>query len=190
MIDPAAQEVLDFWFGKGHDVQRPEWFRKDPAFDAQIRERFGPLVEQALQGGLAEWPTQAPSALARIVLLDQFTRNIHRDSAKAFAGDAHALAAARAMVATGQDRALRPVQRLFVYLPFEHAENLSAQDEAVRLFSALGDDAPELKGLMEWVRRHRDVIQRFGRFPHRNAVLGRDSTPEERAFLLEPGSRF
>lgn len=184
-----AQAVLDFWFGSG-DTARAEWFRKEPAFDAHIAERFGALVERALAGELRDWQQAPDAALARILLLDQFTRNIFRDSARAFAGDCLALDAARAMVAARQDLQLPPLRRAFVYLPFEHAEDLAAQDEAVRLFRALADEAPTLKDMLDYAHRHRAVIARFGRFPHRNVLLGRDSTAEEALFLREPGSRF
>jgi uncharacterized protein (DUF924 family) len=195
MDTPAdAQAVIDFWFGAEgtpeHGQVRTEWFRKDAAFDAQIAQRFGPLVEEALAGGLAHWAEQPAGALARIVLLDQFTRNMFRDTARAFAGDALALAAARSLVADGADAALRPEQRVFAYLPFEHDERLAMQDESVRLFTALAAEAPALQNMLDYAHKHRAVIARFGRFVHRNALLGRASTPEERAFLKEPGSRF
>ncbi len=123
-------------------------------------------------------------------MLDQFTRNVYRDSPRAFAGDTRALAAARALVATGGDETLLPVQRSFVYLPFEHAEDLQAQDEGVALFERLAASDAQMSGALDWARRHQVVIARFGRFPHRNAVLGRTSTPEELEFLQQPGSRF
>ena len=185
-----AQDILDFWFGADTAKARAEWFRKDPAFDALIAERFGTQVEAALAGGLRDWEADAGTALARILLLDQFTRNIFRGTPRAFEGDAQALQAARRMVQTGQDMALAPLARSFVYLPFEHAEDLTAQDEAVRLFEALERTAPECKGLLEYTLRHRAIIERFGRFPHRNATLGRVSTDEETAFLQTPGSGF
>ena len=190
----AAREVLDFWFGApgapDHGRARAEWFRKSGAFDAEIAQRFGSLIEQALRDELHGWDAQPEAALARIVLLDQFTRNAYRDSPRAFAGDELALAAARAAVASGQDVSVRPVQRAFVYLPFEHAEDLALQDEAVRLFTQLAAEAPELSSMLDYAHRHRAVIARFGRFPQRNAPLGRASTTEELAFLQEPGSRF
>jgi len=181
--------VLDFWFGTGGQV-RVEWFRKDPAFDAEIVRRFGPLIDEAVAGGLREWMAEPLSALARIVVLDQFTRNTRRDSAGAFAGDALALAAAREMVAAGADQRLTPVQRIFVYLPFEHAEDLAAQDEAMQLFTALAQAWPDSRDNLDYAHRHRVIIERFGRFPHRNAALGRASTPEEIEFLKQPGSGF
>lgn len=189
-----AQAVLDFWFGPPDDPQhgqpRAAWFRKDPAFDASIRERFGALIESALAGALAGWAADAHAALARVIVLDQFTRNSFRDTARAFAGDALALAAAQAMVAAGQDRALTGVERQFVYLPFEHAESLAEQQRALVLFGQLEADEPTLAGLREWAQKHHDIVARFGRFPHRNAALGRSSTAEELAFLQTPGSGF
>ena len=193
-IDADAQAVLDFWFGAPgspeHGSKRAVWFRKDAAFDASIAQRFGGLIERALQAELRGWDAAVGSELARIVLLDQFTRNVFRDSARAFAGDALALEAARAMVEAEHDRALPAQQRTFVYLPFEHAEDIAAQDEAVRLFSGLEADAPALQGLVDYAERHHAIIARFGRFPHRNAALGRESTLEELEFLQQPGSRF
>jgi uncharacterized protein (DUF924 family) len=193
-IDPDAQAVLDFWFGAEgspeHGQVRAEWFRKDAAFDEQIAKCFGGLVDSALAGGLSHWAVHPASALARIVLLDQFTRNMFRDTARAFAGDALALTAAQALVAEGDDATLRPEQRVFAYLPFEHHESLQMQDESVRLFNALVAQAPSLKDMLDYAHRHRAVIARFGRFAHRNEMLGRVSTADELAFLKEPGSRF
>ena len=123
-------------------------------------------------------------------MLDQFTRNVFRDTPRAFAGDARALQAARALVAGGADRGLLAVQRQFIYLPFEHAESPALQDEALRLFEQLAADHPEQAGLVEWADKHRVIIERFGRFPHRNLVLGRVSTAEEIEFLKQPGSGF
>lgn len=180
---PSPSHVLSFWFGPT-DAVRPEWFRKDAGFDAEIRARFGAAIEAALDGTL-DWPDTLDAKLARLLLLDQFTRNTFRDSPRAFAGDAQALALARRMVAEGDDQRVARVRRAFVYLPFEHAEDLAAQREAMRLYEALGD-----ADSLEWARKHFVVIERFGRFPHRNAVLGRASTPEEIAFLKQPGSRF
>ncbi len=188
-IDPRTAEVLDFWFGAA-DTARDAWFRKDPGFDAQIRQRFGPLVELALVGGLADWDAAADAALARVLLLDQFTRNIFRGTPRAFDGDALALALARSMVARGADQALAPLRRVFVYLPFEHAEDAEAQGASLRLFGALAAAHPALASYDDYARRHATVIERFGRFPHRNAILGRPSTPEELAYLSQPGSGF
>ena len=196
-MNTDAQAVLDFWFGAtddpGHAQTRPQWFRKDEAFDAAIAQRFGPLIECALIGGIDDWsaaPLAPLPALARVIVLDQFTRNSFRGTARAFAGDAMALQTARALVASGLDRQFSGVQRQFCYLPFEHAEDLSHQRTAVQLFEQLGRDEPALAGLTEWAQRHMDIVARFGRFPHRNAALGRVSTPEEIAFLQQPGSSF
>ena len=196
-----ALEVLDFWFGPpddpGHTQTRPAWFKKDPVFDAEIGRRFGPLIELALAAGAADptldWitrPLQALPALARLIVLDQFTRNHFRGTARAFAGDGQALNIARALVASGRDRDLHGVQRQFAYLPFEHAEDLSHQRTSVQLFQQLVQDEPALAGLVDWAQRHHDIVARFGRFPHRNALLGRPSTAEELAFLQTPGSGF
>jgi uncharacterized protein (DUF924 family) len=191
---PDAQAVLDFWFGAEgspeHGQLRAEWFRKDDAFDAQIAQRFGAPIEAALAGGLTDWDTTPGGALARIVLLDQFTRNTLRHTPRAFAGDALALAAAQAMLARGQDQALPPLQRVFMALPFEHSEDLAMQAQSVQLFTALAAADPALAGYLDYAHRHHAVVARFGRFPHRNEVLGRVSTAEELAFLQEPGSRF
>jgi uncharacterized protein (DUF924 family) len=195
MTADAAREILDFWFGAPgtpeHGQTRPEWFRKDAAFDARIAARFAALIEKALAGGLRSWATAgAPSALARILLLDQFTRNAFRGTARSFAGDALALQAAQAMVAAAADLQLPAVQRWFVYLPFEYAENIAMQDESLRLFGALARADASFASVMDYAHRHRDIILRFGRFPHRNDILGRESTAEEIAFLEEPGSSF
>lgn len=188
------QAVLDFWFAAEgdpeHGAVRDLWFRKSEATDRQIAECFGPLIEQALRGELETWAAEPHSALAHIVLLDQFTRNTFRDTPRAFAGDKRALAAAMAMVGSRQDEALLPVQRVFVYLPFEHAEGIVMQEEALRLFTRLVAEAPELQNMLDYAQRHHDVVQRFGRFPHRNEILGRQSTTDEIEFLKQPGSRF
>ena len=189
-----AQAVLDFWFGTAGSVEfatlRPLWFTKSDATDHTVAQRFGPLVEAALRGSFSGWAAQAPTALAQIVLLDQFTRNVFRATPRAFAGDAQALAAARLMLQARSDAALAPLQRAFVYLPFEHAEDLATQDEAVRLFTRLAEVAPETRSLLDYARRHRAVIERFGRFPHRNVILARPSSATELSFLEEPGSGF
>ena len=197
MSDVTASDVdavLDFWFGAPGSSEfgtaRKAWFSKDAAFDATIRERFGALVERALRGELEVWGDEPRSSLAQILLLDQFTRNAFRGSARSFAGDARALAAASRMVGSRQDEALAPFMRAFVYLPFEHAEGLAMQDEAIRLFTKLVSEAPELADMLDYAHRHREVIERFGRFPHRNESLGRQSTAEEIAFIEQPGSGF
>jgi uncharacterized protein (DUF924 family) len=178
--DPRAQEVLDFWF-RG-DEPRKEWFQKDPAFDAEIVQRFSALQSLAASGELAHWRTSARDCLALIILLDQFPRNMFRGTASAFATDAMALEAAKHAVQAGYDRAMAEVERTFVYLPFEHSEDFVDQERALELFAGNAN--------YEWARRHWEVIRRFGRFPHRNAVLGRESTAAEIEFLKEPGSSF
>ena len=192
-MHPDAQEVLDFWFGKQTDPvfgsDRVEWFRKEPAFDDSIRSRFGALIERGLRGELEAWAEAPTSALAQVIVLDQFTRNVYRDTAAAFAGDARALATAQDAVARGLDRALKPFGRWFLYMPFEHAEDAAAQQRSLALFGALAEESG-LAAPLEWAQKHADVIARFGRYPHRNAILGRASTPEEVVFLSQPGSRF
>ena len=188
----SASDVLQFWFGEpgAADYLRPRdhWFTKSDATDRLIADRYGALVERAIAGQHDDWAATPRGALALVLILDQFTRNIHRDTPRAFAGDARALALATRLVDTSRDLALAPVERWFVYMPFEHSERLLDQYEAVRLFERLaahGLDAP-----LDWARRHFDVIKRFGRFPHRNAILGRASTAAEIEFLKQPGSGF
>lgn len=194
MLDARITQVLNLWFappgGPEHNRTRAVWFKKDDAFDAQIRERFGPLIESAFAGALDAWDDTVEGALAKIVVLDQFTRNAFRGTPRSFAGDARALATARVLVAKGADRALPGVRRLFVYLPYEHAEDLATQEESLRLFRTLAADEPAHADLVTWAQQHHAIVARFGRFPHRNAILGRKSTPEEEAFLREPGSSF
>lgn len=197
-MNEQARAVFDFWFqpteGQAADAPRREWFQKNDDFDREIANRFGALIGQALAGGLRHWDEEGPqSALARILVLDQFCRNVHRGTPLAFAGDPQALPAALAMVEARHDLALTPLQRGFVYLPFEHAEDLAMQERAVALFERMHDAAPAaqgIAGMLDYARRHREVIQRFGRFPHRNVILGRASTPEEQAYLQQPGSGF
>ena len=194
IMDAQAQAVLDFWFlapdNPGHGQSRAEWFRKDDAFDAQIRERFGALIDTAIDGGLRDWAATPRGALALILLLDQFTRTVYRGTPRAFAGDEQALALAVALTQDGQDQELEPTLRAFVYMPFEHAEDLAMQARAVELFQLLTQSRDGFESMLDYAQRHQEVIARFGRFPHRNAILGRDSTPEEAAFLLQPGSGF
>jgi len=178
--DPRVEAILEFWF-RG-DVERKEWFTKDPSFDDEIRARFLSLYEEGARGAFTAWRNSPRSSLAMIVLLDQFPRNMFRGSARAFATDALALDAARHAVACGHDRALSGVERAFVYLPFEHSERLADQERALELFAGHPNS--------EWAQRHWEIIKRFGRFPHRNGILGRQSTPAEIEFLREPGSSF
>jgi uncharacterized protein (DUF924 family) len=189
----TPEYVLDFWFGAHGSPERGKsramWFKKDDAFDVSLHAKFGTLHTEARAGRLQAWEGQPKSALALIIVLDQFSRNMFRGKPESFAGDAAALRLARAVIARGQDTSLLPVMRQFLYLPFEHSENLADQDESVRLFTLL-DALAETKGLLEWAEKHRAIVQRFGRFPHRNAILGRESTAEEMAFLTTPGSSF
>jgi uncharacterized protein (DUF924 family) len=196
MTDARSRAILDFWFlppdDPGHGHYRPAWFRHDPAFDAAIRENFGADVAGALAGCIAADPTDAAATLATILLLDQFPRNLFRGKAEAFAGDARALALATALVASGRDKNLPPIMRWFVFMPFMHSEQLIDQERAVALFAGLrreGQD-PAYESAYDYALRHREIIERFGRFPHRNAALGRASTAEETAFLRQPGSSF
>lgn len=192
----AAANILDFWFlppgSLGHDRPRPEWFRKDEAFDETIRLQFGPLVDEALAATLPEWGNSAEANLARILVLDQFPRNLFRGEARAFAGDSAALAIAEQMVSSGRDKNLPPIRRWFAFMPFMHSERLIDQERCVALFAGLRREAqePAFDSAYDFAVRHRDIVERFGRFPHRNAALGRASTPEEEDFLRQPGSSF
>ena len=191
-MDAQAQAVLDFWFlppdNPGYGQSRAEWFRKDEAFDARIAERFGALIDDALAGGLRAWEATPHGALARLIVLDQLTRNVHRGTPRAFAGDAQALALAQSLTEQGLDQQLPPMLRAFAYLPFEHAEDLAMQARAVELFQLLSQAQPGFESMLDYAERHQEVIARFGRFPHRNAILGRTSTPQELEFLRQPGS--
>jgi uncharacterized protein (DUF924 family) len=190
-----AQEVLDFWFGApgsaAHGKERAEWFRKNAHFDSAVRERFGEAIACAVAGGLREWDQEGPQGvLARIIVLDQFTRNARRGTAGAFEGDLLALAAARRLVESGADRELAPLQRQFAYLPFEHAEDACMQEQSVELFTALAREHEGFASALDYAHRHRGVIARFGRFPHRNQILGRASTADEIDYLAQPGAGF
>ena len=183
----APDDVLDFWFAGDGTRYRAAWFEKDAAFDAECA-RFADALHAARGGGLDHWADTARGMLALIVVLDQFSRNLHRCSPDSFAADAQVRALARDAVGRGFDRVLHPMERCFVYLPFEHSEDLADQNESVRLFEtlriALGD------ATVEYAYRHRDIIRRFGRFPHRNDVLGRESTAEELRCLAGLGAGF
>ena len=183
------REVLDFWFGTPCGPARLEWFRKEAAFDDEIRRRFGAIHAAASRRELDAWRASAEPMLALVVVLDQFSRNLYRGDARAFAQDACALDCAKEAVARRDDLALLPVQRQFLYLPFEHSEDLADQERGVELMRAL-EAFEETRGVSEWAVKHRDIIARFGRFPHRNAALGRASTPDEVEFLKQPGSSF
>ena len=191
--EATIQSVLDFWFAPQGDAQhgafRRAWFEKQPEFDGACRTHFTSLLQDAAKGKLDRWAETAEGALALVVLLDQLSRNIHRGTPQAFATDAQALALSRRMVARGFDQILDPVMRIFVYLPFEHAEDPALQDEAVRLMESL-PEAPWRAEVVRFAHAHRDVIAKYGRFPHRNAILGRTDTPAETEYLSLPGAGF
>ena len=197
-LSPA--DVLGYWLGDGLQLDWPStdlsalWFGGGAAQDAQITQRFGSLVDAALAGGLSDWESAPDTRLALVVLLDQFTRNVHRGSARAFAGDTRAQQLVQRTLALGQDSELPRVGRAFLYMPLMHAENLDLQHACVARFTALSEGSPselrdKLAGHLRSALQHRDIIEKFGRFPHRNAVLGRPDTPEETAFLTD-GPRF
>ena len=199
LAQPTAHDVLAFWFvdGMAHDWPRADmsarWFG-GASQDEPIRARFGALVEAALTGGLTEWETQLETRLALVILLDQLTRNVHRGTARAFAGDARAQRLVRATLAADEDAALPRVGRAFLYMPLMHAEDRETQDECVRRFAALLETTtPELSDTLtknlRFAEKHRDIVASFGRFPYRNAVLRRTNTPEEEVFLKD-GPRF
>jgi uncharacterized protein (DUF924 family) len=193
MLVPSWTEVLEFWFGAPDSPEfgrpRAAWFTKSAEFDALIRDRFLAAHEAAAAGTLDGWGARPLGALALVIALDQFPRNMFRGTPRSFEADGRALALARRVVAQGFDACLLPVQRWFAYLPFEHAEDLAMQRESLRLFEGLAGDSAGA-GTFAYAMRHYAVIERFGRFPHRNAILGRESTPEELAFLARPGSSY
>lgn len=177
-----AQDILDFWF----DALTPQQhFAKDAALDASVRARFSATLEAAARCEQWAWRASASGRLAEIVVLDQFSRNIFRDTPRAFAQDALALVLAQELVASGQDRSLPVAQRAFAYMPYMHSESALVQAQAVALFAQ-----PGLEHNLHFALRHQAIIDRFGRYPHRNAILGRNSSAEELAFLAEPGSSF
>jgi len=178
-------DVLNFWF---EEIEPKQWYVKDAAFDEAVRVRFGDAVEQAGHGELDFWKDSAIGCLALCILLDQFTRNIYRGTPKAFAFDEKAREVARHAYNTGldMDEAITPQMRTFLYLPFEHHENIGDQDLCVKL----AKERVGLEGFIDYAEKHRVIIERFGRFPHRNAILGRESTAEEAEFLAQPGSGF
>ena len=189
-VQPAP--ILDFWFDRapGRELQpRKCWWEKSPAFDDEIRQRFGAAVEEALAGGFDEWTRDAQGTLALLILLDQFPRNLYRVQPRAFAGDARARAIVHAAIARGFDIAVPPVMRQFFYMPLQHSETIEEQDLSVLLFTALEKELPGNE-LLHYAEAHRAIITQFDRFPHRNAALGRESTPAEIEFLKQPGSSF
>ncbi len=189
----SVEDILAFWFGQPgeptYGKQRSLWFNKKSKFDQELRNHFFGYYQQAAARGLEHWHSSPRSCLALILLFDQFPRHMFRGSAKSFATDPQALWAAQHAVAKGFDQELLNVQRWFIYLPFEHSENLDHQRQSVELFATLSDD-PDSASAIDYSIRHRSVIERFGRFPHRNKILGRATTPEEAEFLKQPGSSF
>jgi uncharacterized protein (DUF924 family) len=197
----TANEVLEFWFGVALDdpqalhERNRAWFTADPAFDAEVRGRFDTLVERARAGDLRHWGDSARTSLALVVTLDQFPRNIHRGTPEAFSCDGLALAACTAGLERGFDRALHPVEALFYYLPLQHAEDAAAQARSCALCDALVERTPgPLRDFVAqcagYAHLHREIVERFGRFPHRNTLLGRTATAAETAWLAEGGQTF
>jgi uncharacterized protein (DUF924 family) len=181
-LDRRVEEVEKFWF---EEIDSSAWWVKSAEFDAKIKERFGDLHKIATERGLEEVRTSAEKRLAEVIILDQFSRNIYRDRPESFAFDGLALSLAQEAVAIGDDRKLNEEKRLFFYMPYMHSESLEIHDQALKLFESLGRE-----GNLKFEHAHRDIIVRFGRYPHRNQILGRESTPEEIEFLKGPGSSF
>ena len=184
-MDEVAREiaeVLAFWL---EEVRPDQWFKRDPDLDESVRARFGPLYQRLAAGIPPRWLETPEGCLAAVIVLDQFARNMFRDDPRAFATDAAALATAEHAIARGFDRELTEAGARFLYTPFEHSENPAMQARSIELFATVSDAET-----MTYIERHKEIIDRFGRFPHRNAVLGRPSTPEELAFLQEPDSSF
>ena len=200
-LPALAADVLRLWLGAcpldaaAMARVQAQWFQKDEAFDAMLAQRFSVAIEAARAGRLDAWADSAEGRLALLIVLDQFSRNVFRGRPASFAADAKALAVALEGLARGHDQAVPPMARIFCYLPLEHAEDAALQARSVALFAALRD-APGAEpraffdGTLDYARKHQDVIARFGRFPHRNAILGRVSTPEEQAYLAQPGAGF
>lgn len=197
----SRESILAFWFGDEPDdatvaaKRAPLWWSGDPGTDAEIRCRFEPLVEAAGAGELEGWRSSIRGRLALVLLTDQFPRSIYRGTPAAFAFDAIARSLCLESLTDGSDRELRPIERVFLYLPFEHSESLADQDRAVELFRTLAAEVapgirPAFEEYLDYALRHRAIVERFGRFPHRNAILARQSTAAEIAFLEEPGSSF
>jgi len=188
VLSNVVDAILEFWFGNtdadDYGRDRPEWFVKNAAFDAEISAKYIRVLEAARVGQLDMMADSPEGAVALVVVLDQFSRNVYRNDARAFENDAHALRLARDALERGFDAEVTSVMRKFLYLPFEHSESLADQERSLALFATLDGQS------LEWAQKHHAIIDRFGRFPHRNAVLGRISTPAEKAFLTEPNSSF
>ena len=200
-MNAQINEVLDFWFGPSGSAveiagrQRKLWFGKLPVYDQAVVERFSATLIGATAGQFEHWTNTPRGRLGLIIVLDQFPHHIHRDQAEAFASDSHALVLSMAALEASEDQQLTPIERVFLYLPLEHAETLAMQDLSVSLYEKLARETPAdehalFNDFLSYARQHREVVLRFGRFPHRNALLGRHSSPEELAFLKQPGSRF
>jgi uncharacterized protein (DUF924 family) len=194
MGEPTAEDVLTFWMGDGSRF-RDEWFRRDEAFDAEVRARFEGVLDAASRGDLDAWATTPRGRLALVVVLDQFSRNALRGTARSFAQDTRAQRTATEGIDRGEDRGLPPLERMFLYMPLMHAEDRAAQARSVALFEELARDAPAgleraLADALRFARMHRDIVERFGRFPHRNATLGRESTAAEVEFSKKDGPGF
>lgn len=197
--NPAS--ILRYWFGAGTDEagiireMSALWWKKDTRVDEEIRRRFEPTLEAELRDEHVSWDPLPGGTLARILLCDQFPRNMYRGNARAFAHDERARRLARALRDRKNDRSLRPIERVFAYLPFEHSEDAQDQGTSLRLFAALYARAADgvrdsYRNYLDFALRHQEIIDRFGRFPHRNDILGRDSTAAEQEFLKSPGSSF
>ena len=198
---PGADAVLQFWFGEldehglSDDEHVPRWFKKSAEFDATVVDRFAADHEAARTGGRAAWLSSPRGSLAYIIVLDQFSRNMFRGDPGSWATDVQALAAAKSLIDSGADQALRTHERVFVYMPLMHSENIADQERCIALFQNLVDESvgqakDAVSNNVAYAVMHRDIVARFGRFPHRNAILGRVSTPEEVEFLTQPGSSF
>ncbi|MEP4379908.1 MAG: DUF924 family protein [Alphaproteobacteria bacterium] len=183
----TADAVLDFWFA---ETDRANWFERSDAFDRVIRDRFADAVETARGGGFSDWHETARGCLAVIILIDQFSRNLYRDSPRAWSADDLALSCTRRALARNYDADLTPEERKFLYMPLMHSEDLADQEQCVDVYRTLAAASAAEDVALDFAIRHRDIIARFGRFPHRNAILGRESTPEEVEFLKEPDSSF
>jgi uncharacterized protein (DUF924 family) len=201
MRDEAIRRVLDFWFSATEldapqiDSRMERWFSVDPELDGQIRAEFGDLVEQALAGRLDHWAHTTEGRLALILLLDQFSRNIHRGTARAFAGDKRALKLCVEGSMNNDYRTLTALQRVFFFMPLQHAESAGVQEKSVRIYNALAEGVSDtlretFLTFAQFAELHRDIVARFGRFPHRNRILGRANTPEEEAYLETDGPSF
>ncbi len=192
-MQSSPADVLAFWFGgegePGYGEFRDQWFRKDDAFDREVTDRFGDLYRRAAAGELDAWREEAEGCLALVIVLDQFPRNMFRGDARTHATDEQALEAAKYAIERALDRELPAFQRMFLYMPFMHAEDVEDQRRSVELFEGLAAE-PGGPDVVEYAVGHREIVERFGRFPHRNAILGRGTTPEEAEFLTQPESSF